>query len=33
MNRRFKTELTERHLDYNLDYDSIVIVNEKEDQN
>lgn len=29
MNRRFKTELTERHLDYNLDYDSIVIEKEE----
>lgn len=33
MNRRYKTELTERHLNYDLDYDSILIVNEEENRN
>lgn len=33
MNRRYKTELTEKHLNYDLDYDSILIVNEEENRN
>lgn len=33
MNRRYKTELTERHLNYELDYDSIIVVNEEENRN
>lgn len=33
MNRRYKTELTDRHLNYELDYDSIIVVNEEENRN
>lgn len=30
MNHRHKTELTERHLNYDINYDSIIIVKDQE---
>ncbi|CAD8122898.1 unnamed protein product [Paramecium sonneborni] len=33
MNRRFKTEIQEKHLNYDQEYDSILIVNEEENKN
>ncbi|CAD8114213.1 unnamed protein product [Paramecium sonneborni] len=33
MNHRLKTELTERHLNYDINYDSIIIVKDKEQKN
>ncbi|CAD8189160.1 unnamed protein product [Paramecium pentaurelia] len=33
MNHRHKTELTERHLNYDINYDSIIIVKDQEQKN